>query len=63
MGDLGFKNLAMSRCLREEKEKAEARVTKRPLPEAYLKLLPEQQRRSMLYMKQFDKANDRRVVN
>ena len=63
MGDLGFKNLAMSRCLRDEKERAKARATKRPMPDSYLKLPAEQQRRSMFFMKQFDKGNDRRVVN
>ena len=63
MGDLGFKNLAMSRCLRDEKERADARASKRPMPDSYMKLPPQQQRRSMFFMKQFDKGNKTRVVN
>ena len=60
LGDLGFKNLSMSRYLREQKEKATARAQK-------LNLSPNQQpqvqRRSMQYMKRFDKSGQRRILN
>ena len=50
MGDLGFKNSAYSRCLRDEATNKKLKVKKRNLPESFDKLPEETQRRSMQFM-------------
>ena len=54
LGELGFKNSAYSKCIKNEKADENRRLNKRNLPEKFLKLPQEQQRRSQLYMKQLN---------
>ena len=63
LGDLGFKNLAMQRLIRAEKQQAKERSQTRKLPEGYLRLPPEQQRRSMIYMKQLELGKSKKVLS
>jgi len=50
IGDLGFKNLAVQRLLREENRERMERQNTLNFPQTFRKLPPEQQRRSLQFM-------------